>query len=106
MVEHRAVITAGTMSHGTTEPCFSRTGRTRDQQILMAFNPLAAGEFLEHRPVEAASGTIINIFRRRLHAQPGKAQAGVQALGVALQSFAVDHQGEPILKVESGTVWL
>jgi hypothetical protein len=39
----------------------------------MAFNPFAAGEFPEHRTLDPARGTIINIFRRRLHAQLGKA---------------------------------
>ena len=72
----------------------------------MAFNPFATGQRLEQRAIEAASGTIINIFRRRLHAQPGEAQTGMQALGVALQSFAVDHQGDPFLEIESGAVRL
>jgi hypothetical protein len=77
-----------------------------NQQILMAFNPRAAGELLEHRTVEASGCAIINIFHRRLHAKPGKAQTGMQTLGVTLKSFAVDHQGEPILKVENGAVGL
>src|ERR1700744_3111795 len=94
------------MPQGATKPCLARTSQAGDEQILMAFDPLAAGEFLEYRTVEAASRAIIHIFRRRLHAQPGKTQTGVQPLGVALQPFAVDHEGEPFLKVERGAVGL
>jgi hypothetical protein len=64
VVKHRPVVTAGTMPQGTTEPCFTRTGWSCDQQILMAFNPLTTGELLEHRTVEAAGRTIINILLR------------------------------------------
>ena len=48
------------------------------------------------RLVEAAPGAVIDVLRTGTHvAQPGRAHAGLEALGFAAGDFAVDQQAKP-----------
>ena len=57
------------------ERCAScrRLGRAGDQQVLLAFDPFALREPLEHGSVETAMGAVIDILRGSHLAQPGEA---------------------------------
>ena len=70
----------------------------------MPLDPGAAGQGLEQRLVEAAGRAIIDILRRRLHAQAGEAQPCLQTFAVALELFALDHQRQSRLEVQSAVV--
>jgi|SRR5690242_1189153 hypothetical protein len=72
----------------------------------MAFNPLAAGELVEQRTIKATGSPIVHVFGCGLHAQSGKTQSGMQALGVAFKLFAINQQGKPFLEAELGSIWL
>ncbi len=70
----------------------------------MAFDPLAAGQHFEQGAIKAASGPLVEVLRRRLLPQPGKAQPGGQSFAVALQRLAVDQHGQPVLEAEVGGI--
>ena len=72
----------------------------------MALHPLAAGEALEQGAIQAASGAVIDVLRRRLLPEAGEAQPGGQALAVALQRLTVHQHGQPVLEAEFGAVRL
>ena len=72
----------------------------------MAFNPLAAGELLEQRTIKATGSSIVHVFGCGLHAQSGKTQPGMQALGVAFKLFAINQQSEPFFEAVVGRIRL
>lgn len=57
VVEHAPAVTAGLVAEGAGQPTFSDTGRAGDQDALVAVEPVAGGQSLEQRPVEAQRGT-------------------------------------------------
>src|SRR5438309_2997672 len=55
---------------------------------------------------EAAGGTVIDVFDRRLVAQPGVAQPCPQPPIVALGGFAIEQEGKPFGMSEIGALWI
>src|SRR5262249_5522608 len=102
LIENRAVISAGLVTHGTSKPRFAHAGRTAQNQIVVRVDPLAIGELLEQSTVEAAWGPVIDVLDARLRAQSGIAQAGGQPLVAAMGEFAIDQQPEPVGMSECG----
>src|SRR5271165_1721285 len=68
----------------------------------MHIDPTAPGQFLEQRPVEAASDTVVDIFDSGLMAQLGIAQAGVQAPVTSVAGLPVEEQSEPFGMAQGG----
>ena len=62
----------------------------------MRVDPLAPGELVEQRTIEAARGTVIDVLYDGVVAQSGIAQPGGKALVAAMSDLAVDQQAEPI----------
>jgi hypothetical protein len=92
------------LRQGTAEPGFADTTRASDDQIALVGDPFAAEQALEQRLVEAAPGAVIDIFRAGAHmAQPGRAHAGLEALGLTAGDFAVDQQAKPLGVAEIGS---
>jgi hypothetical protein len=59
-------------------------------------DPAAGGQLLEQRLVEPARRAVVDVLGRGLTVtQPGGAQPGLQAPGVAIGSLAVEQQGQP-----------
>ncbi|BAC45289.1 blr0024 [Bradyrhizobium diazoefficiens USDA 110] len=58
LTEHGAVVAAGLVAQGASNPALADAGRADDEQVLMPVDPLAGDELLEQRLVEPA---------RRLH---------------------------------------
>src|SRR6185503_2877588 len=69
-------------------------------------DPVAGGELLEQRPVEAARGPKVDVLDDGVLAQTGEAQAGDEALVLALGGLAIDQQRKPVLEVERGDIGL
>ena len=76
MIGDRAVVPAGLVTKRAGDPGFADTGRTDDQQVLFAADPIACGQLLEQRAIETAGRTQIDRPRRRL---PGAGQRTVGA---------------------------
>src|SRR5262249_16258174 len=62
MVEDRAVIAAGFVSEGTSNPTFAQAAGSGDQQVLVTVDPFAADQPGEDGAVDAARGAQIDIF--------------------------------------------
>ena len=62
MVEDRAVVAAGLVTERASNPTFADSGRADDEQVLVAVDPVAGGEFLEQRLVEAARGFVVDVL--------------------------------------------
>jgi hypothetical protein len=54
LIEHRAVVAAGHVAEGTGKPTFADAGRPAQDQIVVRIDPLAGGEFVKQRPIQAA----------------------------------------------------
>ncbi|GAC1430883.1 MAG: hypothetical protein NVSMB62_28110 [Acidobacteriaceae bacterium] len=81
------------MPESARQPGLARTGRARDEQILMTLDPLAAGQLLEQAAIETAGGAVVDVLRGCLLTQAGKLQPGGQPLGVALECLTLDQDG-------------
>ena len=74
-----------------------------DDQASFVGDPLAGEQALEQRLVEAAPRPVIDIFRASAHmAQPGRAHAGLEALGFSACDFAINQQTKPFGVAEIG----
>ncbi len=62
----------------------------------MRVDPLAAGELVEQRTIEAARGTVIDVLDDGVVAQSGIAQPGGKTLVALMSDLAIDQQAEPI----------
>lgn len=72
--------------------------------MMMVAQPLAGGELLEQRAVEAARRVQIDVFDNGGLAQLGLAQAAGKALVLAAGRLAVDQQAEPVFPAQLGGV--
>jgi hypothetical protein len=104
LIEHRSVVAAGFVAEGTGKPAFADTRGSFDDQVLRLVDPAAGDQCLEQRSVEAAGGAIIDVFDRRLVAQPGIAQPSPQLPIVALGGFAIEQEAEPFGVREIGAL--
>ena len=84
------------MTEGAGKPAFADAGRPAQDQIVVRVDPLAVGELVEQRPIEAARGPVIDVLDDGVVAQSGIAQPGGNALVAAMSDLAVDQQAEPI----------
>ena len=71
-------------------------GWAAQDQIVVRVDPLAIGELMEQRPIEAARGAVIDVLDDGVVTQPGIAQAGGEALVAAMGDLAIDEETEPI----------
>jgi hypothetical protein len=70
------------MAQSARQPGFACARLPRDEQILMAFDPFAARQFLKQGAVETAGGTVIDILGCGLLAEASKTQPGCQTFAV------------------------
>jgi hypothetical protein len=62
LIQRGPIIAAGTVPECTGQPVLARAGRPSDEQILMAFDPFAAGQLLKQGAIETTGGAVIDIF--------------------------------------------
>jgi hypothetical protein len=102
LIENRAVVAAGLVTEGTSEPRFAHAGRPAQNQIVVCVDPLAIGELLEQSAVEAAWGPVIDVLDAGLLAHSGIAQPGGKPLVAAMGKLAIDQEAEPVGMSEGG----
>jgi hypothetical protein len=70
------------VTQGTSKPGFAHAGRPAQNQIVVRVDPLAIGELLEQSAVEAAWGSVIDVFASvicwAIHSAVGFAVTSVQ----------------------------
>ena len=99
LVEDGMVPPAGHLSERAGEPAFADAAGTDDDQV--ALDPLAGGELLEERAVEASGSAVVDVLDGGLAvAELGVLEPVLQATVVALGDLAVEQQGEPFGVVE------
>ena len=96
LIENRAVVAASLVTEGTSKPRFAHAGRPAQNQIVVRVDPLAVGELLEEGAVEAARGSVINVFDAGRLAQSGIAQPGGKPLVAAMGELAIEQKAEPV----------
>src|SRR3954470_2524981 len=96
LIENRAVVAASPVTEGTSKPRFAHAGRPAQNQIVVRVDPLAIGELLEERAIEAAWGPVIDVLDAGRLAQSGIAQPGGKPLVAAMGDLAIDQQPEPV----------
>jgi hypothetical protein len=90
------------VTQGTSKPTLADPGGPAQDQIVVRIDPLAIGQLLEQSAVEAAWGSVIDVFDAGLLAQSGIAQPGGQPLVAAMGELAIDQQPEPVGMSERG----
>ena len=93
LIEDRAVVAAGLVAEGTGKPAFADAGRPAQDQIVVRVDPLAGGELVEQRAIEAARGSVIDVLDDGMVAQSGIAQPSGEALVAAMGDLAIDAAG-------------
>ena len=72
------------------------SGRAIPARRAMRIDPLAAGEFVEQRPIETAMNSVIDVLDDGIVAQSGIAQPSRETLVPAMGDLALDEQAKPI----------
>lgn len=98
LIEHGPIIAAGAVAESTGQPGFPRAGLPGDEQILVAFDPFTARQFLEQSAIGTAGGAVIDILGCRLLAEACEAKPGCQTFAVSLEGLALDQHGHAVLK--------
>ena len=106
MVGDRAIVAARLVAERAGNPVLADTGRADDQQVLLAVDPVAGGQLVEQRAVEAARRPQIDVLDDGLLPQGGEPQAGDQPLVLALGRLAVEQQRQPLLEGQRRDVGL
>src|SRR5205085_10743661 len=102
LIENRAVVAASLVTEGTSKPRFADAGRPAQNQIVVRVDPLAIGELLEERAVEAAWGSVIDVLDAGRLAQSGISQSGCKPLVAAMGELAIEQEAEPAGVSERG----
>jgi hypothetical protein len=97
LVQDGAIITARLVAECAGKPTFADACWASDDQAVMVGNPVTRNELHEQRTVQAAITAVIDIFRRRLVAEFGEAQARGQLAIVAETPLAIEQQRQPFL---------
>ena len=106
MVEDGAVVAACLVAERACDPALADAGRTGDEQVLLAADPVAIDQLGEEGALDAARRAQIDILDDGSLAQGGELQACDEPLVVALGDLAVDHQAEPHLEGQRGGIGL
>lgn len=93
-------FTAGFVSERAGEVGFAGAGGSGDDAVVALTNPLAGGQREHEGFVEAAPGSIVDVFAGDVQAQPCTAQAGVEPSVVAEGVFLVDDKSEAFVEDE------
>ena len=96
LIQNRAVVAAGLVAERTGKPAFADARRPAQDQIVGRIDPLAAGEFVEQRPIETAMNSVIDVLDDGIVAQSGIAQPSRETLVPAMGDLALDEQAKPI----------
>jgi hypothetical protein len=59
-------------------------------------DPVAGGEFVEQRAIEAARGAVVDVLNDGVVAQPGIAQSSGQSLIATVGHLAIEERAEPV----------
>ncbi len=106
LIEDRAVVPTGLMAERTGNPTLADAGGADDEQVMVPFDPIASGEFLEQRLVEPAWRFHIDILDDGILPEACEAQAADEPFVLALGRFAVDEQSKPFLESQRRDVGL
>src|SRR5215470_10746111 len=86
------------MRKGARQPRLADPGWADNEHVAMLSDPSAGGKLLEQPFIELALGSVIDVLDAGLAvAQARRAQADLQALGIAVGHLAIDEQGEPLV---------
>ena len=80
MIEHRAIVAAGSVADGAGEPTLADAGRADQDQIVVGIDPVALGKLLEQGAIETSGGAIVDVFDAGLLAEFCRAQPRRQPL--------------------------
>src|SRR6202140_1111245 len=94
----RTIVATSLVAEGAGNPAFAEPGCPRDEQVLVAVDPVAADESGEDAAVDAAWRAPIEVFHACALAQRGELEAGRETFGVALGGFAIDQQSDALLE--------
>ena len=106
-IEDGMIKPGGLATEGTGQPCFAGSGQTGDDEVLMGFQPGALRQLQGVAPVKAAAGREVDIFDTGIdEAQPGCGQTIGEALVGARRDFAIQHEPQPFVTAETGSIVL
>jgi hypothetical protein len=101
VIDDRAIVTAGLLADGASEPTFSGSARTDEGEIVVGVDPLTHSELLEQGAVEPARSAVIYVLDARGLAEFCGAQPRRQPFVAPKRSFPIEQQGEPGMAIES-----
>ena len=87
MIEDGSIVAASLVAERASKPALAGSGRPADEQVVVAVDPVAGGELVEERLVEAARGSQVDVLDAGVLAQGGELEAGDEALVVALDGL-------------------
>ncbi len=100
MIDDGAIVAAGLLANGASEPTFADARWADQGQIVVGVDPLAFGELLEQGAVEPARGAIVDVFDAGLLAEFCGAQPRRQPFVAPKRRFPIEQQSEPVVAVD------
>ena len=96
-IEHGQALAAGLVAQCAGQPRLPDAGWAADDQVLAGADPLAGGELLEQRAIEAAWRAIIGVLDHRAVPQSCLAQPMTEAFVFAARRLTIQQQAKPVL---------
>src|SRR5258708_811675 len=98
MILDRTVVAAGLVAEGAGNPALAQPGCPRDEQVLVAVDPVAADESGEDGAIHAARPAPLVVLHPCALGRRGELEAGGETFWVALGGFAVAPQSDALLE--------
>jgi hypothetical protein len=80
MIEDGAIVAAGFMADGASQPAFADAGWADQGEIVVGVDPVSLGEPLEQGAIETSGGAVVDVLDACLMAELCSAQPRRQAL--------------------------
>ena len=94
MIDDRAIVAAGLLADGASEPTFPGSARADEGEIVVGVDPLTLGELLEQGAVEPARSAIIYVLDARGLAEFCGAQPRRQPFVAPKRGLPIEQQGD------------
>ena len=103
LIEDGTVVAARLVAERASDPALADPGRSDDEKVMMAGDPLAGGELVEQRLVEPARRPEIDILDDGVLAQAREAQTADEPFVLALTGLIGDPRFDFIAVRREGT---
>ena len=100
-VDHAIAVPAGLLAQGTPEKRLADTRGPRDEDVVMFGDPAAGRELPDHRAIQFAAATVVEILETRLtQAEFGFLEPTRERAILSRELLRIDEHAQPLVETE------